>query len=538
MDAVHSPAEGVATAVATPRSAKARITGRIALAAMLVQGAAGMCPASAAQSSDVLWSYPADQLAGVPDHLVVTGTKEGGIFKPTGLSLPDPPQAMAHRRPFPFDANLLSFFQVVPFGTEKRVKVSTGGKGIALSCATGTKPAGLILKAAGFRYPRAMHASLMIEGQGPAVFSFAVVSEGEDAPSTAPVVAHGRQLAAIPAKAWASADTPKQLVVVCPHEGASVTLTGLRLVSEGGTAPGGPGTWLWDARPWLDRPDALVAELRHNGIRDLFLQMRIENGEIADEPRLVSLLTALSKAGIAVRAVEGDADMASATGRAHALERARVLREFKERTGVIRSFQYDIEPYLRPGFAADPVAGWQEWATTINALADTTGEKVSVVVPFWMLDAYGGERALQLALGAIADITVMAYRTDSNEVERIAGGWLDWGADNDLPTGIALENGPLSSEFVRTYRRSARGNFVLDRSKPQPVVRMLGIPVADSYTKPTYSFTQEMEIDPARISFLDDRRALSKVRERVRRNLAAWASFRGLMIHGLITPGG
>ena len=523
--------------VFNPCGATLRAIGRIAFLAALVQAVTGMNSAIANQPSETLWSYPAGRIHGVPERLQVTGTKEAGIFRPTGLSLPDAPAA-AKAPPFPFDADLLPLFQAAPFGSEERVAVSTAAGHVILTCSAGERPAGVLLKADRFRYPQAMRARLVIEGRGSEAFSFHVVARGEDAPAGLPAASVGGLLASIPASAWATGDAAAmQLVAVCPQEAASATISAIRLVADGHETLA-TGTWLWDVRAWLDDPQELVSMLRREAIAAIFVQLRIEDGMVADAPRLAALLAALSRAGIAIHAVEGDADMASAEGRPHALERARILRRFKQSTGLIRSFQYDIEPYLRPAFAADPAAGWREWAVSVRALAGALGEKVSVVVPFWMRDGRGGEQALAAAADAISDVVVMAYRTDGAQIERIAGDWLDWGEDNDFPIGIALENGPLSPEYVRTYRKSAKGSLVLDRSGPAPVVRMLGFPVVGSYTNPTYSFTQEMEVDPARISFLNDGAALAEARERIGRILTAWSSFQGLMIHGLMAKGG
>ncbi|WP_315927836.1 hypothetical protein [Mesorhizobium sp. SP-1A] len=516
---------------------RARGFARIAFSALLLQGAGMMSSASAGQPAEVIWSYQADRLSGTPDRLVVTGTKTDGTFRPTGVALPEPQEAEPPVKPFPLNANLLPLFDIRPFGAEERASATAQDDGIALSCAAGQRPAGLVFKAQGYRYPGAMRGVLAVEGSSQAGLSFAVVQEGQDAPRTLPARPDGDTLASVPSTDWAPAGgAARQLVMLCPNSASTATITAIRLVPAG-RPPAGIGTWLWDARAWLDRPDLLVSALRRDDVRDLFLQIRVDGEAIADRTKLIHLITAMSNAGIAVHSVEGDPDMASAAGRTEALRRARILRGLRE-AGMVRSFQYDIEPYLRPGFASDPVAGWQEWATTINALSDALGEKVSVVVPFWMLGRPGGERALEAAAGSIAGITVMAYRTDSAQVEQAAQDWLDWGAFHDLLISIAIENGPLPAEYNRIYRRAEYGDLILDRSGQQPMVRMLGSAVSNSYTKPTYSFSQELEIDPARISFLNDRGALAQARERLGRVLSGWMAFERLMIHGLITPGG
>jgi hypothetical protein len=140
--------------------------------------------------------------------------------------------------------------------------------------------------------------------------------------------------------------------------------------------------------------------------------------------------------------------------------------------------------------------------------------------------------------GAISNVTVMAYRTDAVEVERIAEGWLSWGVEQGLPVGIALENGTLPAEIHRTFARADRGNVMLDRAHDMPMVQMFAGEISSSYTKPTYSFSHEVEVLPSRISFMDDRSALATARKRLDRTLSSWDSFDGLLVHGLIVPGG
>ncbi|RUM95825.1 hypothetical protein EET67_21285 [Pseudaminobacter arsenicus] len=179
----------------------------------------------------------------------------------------------------------------------------------------------------------------------------------------------------------------------------------------------GVGSWIWDLRPWLGQPEQLITRARQHGVGSLLLQLPIEGGEIADLAKVQRLIDVLAAAGIVVRAVEGDPEMASAEGRANALERARIIRRFRQAGAGLHSVQYDIEPYLMAGHKHDPAAAWREWTKTIGQLAACLGAKVSVAVPFRMLDDLFGEGALLKAAGSISDIVVMAYRTDMDQVE-------------------------------------------------------------------------------------------------------------------------
>jgi hypothetical protein len=502
---------------------------------LFMQCVFGMSSASAGNASETLWSRLVAQPAVVPEHLVVIGTVKNGAFAPSEVVLPEPLVVKSHARSFPLETNLLPMLDIQPFGVEERLTVSRNGGDVVLTCAAGGKPAGVVLKAPGLRLPMAMRGALVVEGRGSSGLGFALTPPGQDA-TERPISSAPPLLASISSYEWPRGEAASQLVVTCPTTAATATIGAIRLAPHGHSSGAAIGTWLWDQHPWRDNVEELIAIARKNGVRDLFLQIHIENGAVADSEKLIGLLKTLSAAGIKMHAVEGDADMTGAEGRMHALWRARILRDFAMTSGLVQSFQYDIEPYLRADFSADPVSGWRQWATTITNLAETLGEKVSVVVPFWMLDSDGGDQALQTAKGSISEVTVMAYRTDPAEVEQITEPWFGWGDSHALPISVALENGPLPLEYNRTYFRANRGDLVFDRSGQVTMVRSLSAPVTASRSRPTYSFAHEVPADRSRVSFLNDRQALTKASERLGRTLSAWTSFRRLMIHGLIGP--
>ncbi|WP_274627699.1 hypothetical protein [Arvimicrobium flavum] len=495
--------------------------------------------AASAQSPEVVWSHPIARYDSPPDTLVLTGVMKDGRFVPGSVAVPKPsPGDAPAPDPFPLDANLLPILEARSFGLEERAKLSRVGEAVTLSCKAGEQPAGVALHAAAFRFPRAMRGDLVVEGRAVPGFAFAVVAAGADAPAPPAVGASGPTLASIPASEWNGGDAARELVINCPKEAASASISAVRIVPHEDREPADAGTWLWDARPWLDDPERLAALVRRERIANLYLQVRIEGGAVADDAGLRRLIDVLAASGVAIHAVEGDAEMATETGRAHALKRARVLRRFIEDGSGLRSIQYDIEPYLMPQHVADPFAGWTGWATTINELAEALGRTIAIVVPFWMLDDPAGKAALQMVEGAISGVTVMAYRTDLAEVESIAEAWLNWGVERRQPIAIALENGPLPVEIHQTFRRAEKGILYIDRDAREPMVRMLEAEVPASHARPTYSFSHETVAPPSRISFMDDRPALVVARERLDRTLSSWASFDGLLVHGLINPGG
>ena len=495
------------------------------------------CEAQKEVAIEAVWSHPVERTVHAPDKIVVTGEMKGTTFTPTTVTIPDPAGAEVDRGPvsFPLLENLAPLFEFRTFGVEERTLVERDGDALTVRCGAGDRPAGAAFSTEGFRYPRAMRGGLVIEGETASNFSFAVVPKGADAPDH-PAASNGSApaLASIPASEWNDGGRDRELVVSCPVGAGTVAISSIHIVPPLSGGPAGVGTWVWDITRWLGRPEQLLLLLRSRDADDVFLQVSIDDGEVVDREELSRLIAILSAGGIGVHAVEGDPDMVTQIGRVNALERARVLRHFMETTGL-RSVQYDIEPYLRPDHVADPAAGWSAWAETIHELAAALGGPVDVVVPFWILTDPAGERALQAVQDSVSGVTVMVYRTDVANVERIAEGWLSWGVARDLPIGIALENGPLPAEIHKTFVRAERGEVALDRSGERHSVLPFPEPVPDSGNRPVYSFSHEVEVSPSRISFLDDKEALARTRERLSRTLPAWESFQGLLIHDLIT---
>lgn len=507
-------------------------------AAMEVMGLSAFTSAAFASEGNE-WSFPMPGLAATPERLVVIGVKENGLFKPTEVVRPQEDGSKRPARPasFPFEANLLPLLDHRIFGVEERVQLSSSdAAGVVIRCSRGYRPAGVVFSAAGYRLPPGMRGALRVEGQSPAGFGLALAAPGEDAPDGP---SGGMQVlpASIPSGAWRNTDGVRNLVVTCPQGDATATISGLHLVPDSVGDHRGTASWIWDPRPWLADPGRLVDEARRAGVDRLYLQLRIKDGQVEDADQVVRLIDRLARADIAVHAVEGDAAMATPAGRAHALDRAGILQRFKQAGPALGSFQYDIEPYLRPEYAADRAAGWREWAVTVKALSQVLGEPIEVVVPFWMLDDAAGEQALESVRGSIRAIAVMAYRTDPAIIEKIAQPWLNWRGADAIPVGIALENGTVPDEYHRTYIRASRGEVLLDRSGDSVAVRILPEQVSDSKAKPVFSLSHEVEVNSSRISFMNARQTLAEAQRRLERTLSAWPGFSGLLVHELLKPG-
>lgn len=299
------------------------------------------------------------------------------------------------------------------------------------------------------------------------------------------------------------------------------------------------GTWLWHAESWLAQPGQVEAWAVASQIDRIFLQLKIADGEVTGMTVLADLVSRLRRQGIAVHAVEGDPAMVTADGLDHALLRVAAIRRYQGSSQPdtrLSGLQFDIEPYLLTDFARDPASAWSQWASAIHALSSTWGEPVSVVVPFWMLNSEGGKAAVETARPSVSDLTVMAYRTQIDEVTALSEPWLTWGALNDIPVSVAIENGPLSAEVHRTFVRAETGSVQLRMEGDRASVALLSEPVETQEDTLAYALHQEMHVNPARISFANNQAKLAVARVELTRLFVAWPSFNGLMIHALGEP--
>jgi hypothetical protein len=486
----------------------------------------------------LLWSSRVAVATPAPSRIVIEGSESDGRFVPHAVRIPDDGPAQTMKVPLPVGENLLDRLHARPFGSEERVEAERSQDWLIIRCGEGTAPAGVVLETGSFHFPRAAHLRLVVAGLGSGEqFGLSLVERGGDAPSPPQVLldAKGGSLKLPPSRAT---DVPpsRQLVISCPSGPASLRLNSVAL------EPGLPsrqisntGTWLWRADAWLQRPAKVEQWAVASQLDRTFLQLKIDKGEVAHSTALAEFVTQLDRRGISTHAVEGDPAMVTADGLGHALRRVAAIRRYQIASpprARLAGLQFDIEPYLLSDFALDPTAIWAQWAETIQALSSAWGEPVSVVVPFWMLDSEAGAAAMAAVRPVISNLTVMAYRTEIGQVTALSEPWLAWGTLNGVPVSVALENGLLGAEVHRTFLRAETGSLLLSMAGRKATVSLFSHPAVRQNAL-AYAFHHETRVNPARISFMNNKDKLAVARAKLARLLVAWPSFDGLMIHAL-----
>ncbi|MEO4002023.1 hypothetical protein [Mesorhizobium sp. CAU 1732] len=483
-----------------------------------------------------LWSRSVAVRGPSPSRVTIQGTEIDGRFVPQTVSVPDDKSDKTSTAPLPLGTNLLDQLEPQLFGGEERVQIMRSKVGLTIHCGEGIAPAGIVLKTGASHFPRAARLRLVAAGAGSGEpLGLSIVEGGGDAPAPPQALtgSDGVSLKIPPSPA----DDPRDLVVNCPPGQASFRLNSLSLEPGPTTSQTSrTGTWLWNAKAWLAQPVQIEEWAVSARLDRVFLQLKIDDGGVTGGTALADLVGRLARRGISVHAVEGDPAMVTADGLSHALRRVAAIRRYQlagPPAGRLAGLQFDIEPYLLADFALDPVSFWSRWAEAIQALSSAWGEPVSIVVPFWMLDADAGAAAIAAARPAISDLTVMAYRTEIGEVTSLSEPWLAWGALNDVPVRVAIENGPLDIEVHRTFVRAKTGSVLLRMGDRTATVSLFSEPVAARGAALAYAFQRETRVNPARISFMNNVDKLAVARAELSRLLAAWPSFDGLMIHAL-----
>lgn len=478
----------------------------------------------------VLWTGWLPGLPGPGQSLALEGTGLGPAFKPGFVRLVEPDPRPSRPASLPVGEPLLPGLSAAPFGVEERVTVERTDRGVALSCRPGGKPAGLVLDPGDRRLPEGAELALAGSAEGADGFTAGVAAPGQAPASAAPIGTPARLTpGALPGAV--------RFVVACPPDGGRLTISDLRLVPAAPRAVEGRAAWAWRPELWRSDPEGLIGRARDAGIERLFVAVEVADGALQDPGRLEAFVALARRRRVDVVAVEGDPGMATQVGRKNALARLGALAAYQARAPAearLAGLQYDIEPYLLPAYRSDPAGVMRGWAATVDALKAASPLDLDMVLPFWLRDAPEAEATVLPALRRSASaITVMAYRTRDDAVQAAAEPLLAWGAEAGIPVRVALEAGPLDDEETRIYRPAPEGELwllpgdggaaavLLDRARPNPA-------------GPAFSLDRRSEAPASRVSHLGDEARLLAAARRLQESLAAWPSFSGVALHGLI----
>jgi hypothetical protein len=474
-----------------------------------------------------------------PDRLVLSGSGRGEGFQPIGATFEERPGPPPRPNALALDQPLIPALSGRLFGTEERATLARTDSEIKLHCRGGDRPAGLVLDPGRMRLPDGAAFTLRWQVSGDRGFSAAHAGPDTDGDSV-PLSTEGTfdQLPSTRASAWES----PRFVLSCPPHAGSLTLHDLRLAlpaSDRARERGPRSAWAWRSNRWREAPEQLVGEALALGTDRLFVTVEIQDDAIAEEARFSDFVGLARASGIAVAVVEGDPGMALEEGRRTALRRLGALAAYQRRSADDRRLagvQYDIEPYLLPGFQTDPDLILRHWAATLDGLSAAAPPlALDLVLPFW-LPLHGSAGLVLPTIRRVAErITVMAYRTTPAEILTAAEPMLAWTTSAGLPLHVALEAGPVGDETTRIYHRAETGDLLLvPQADGGALALLLTAPTTLHPADRLYTQQREIVFPGSRVSFLGDRRRLDESVAQVSRLCSAWPSFSGIALHGLI----
>jgi hypothetical protein len=324
------------------------------------------------------------------------------------------------------------------------------------------------------------------------------------------------------------------LVIIAPAQGGDLLLENLELVSN--APPQRPlelAAWAWAPEIWRTAPEELIVSAKTRGIKRLFVSLEVDGEHLRHRRELGRFVRLAGGAGIAVEGVEGDPNMVVPAGLQASLSRARAFARYQQQAPLaerLAGLQYDVEPYILPGWGLDPVS-YTGWGDAILQLAQAAGEPIDLVLPFWIAGEEGGRDFLRRITPVVRGLTIMSYRTEAPLLSQVAEPLLAWGAREGKPVRLALEAGALADETEQVYEPSPSGTFaILPGAEPRVLLLNSAgaIPGAAMYTP-----RSQTVIPATRISFLGNEQAMAALAARVSETFSAWSTFSGFAFHGL-----
>lgn len=295
-------------------------------------------------------------------------------------------------------------------------------------------------------------------------------------------------------------------------------------------------TWAWSPNAWRERADDMLDWAAGEGLGELFINVPVRAGEVAEPRALAAFVRQADSRGIAVTAFEEGPDLILPTVRADAVGRMRAYAAYNAQAGAkesLKGVQFDVQPQLLDPDKLPVAARDGHYLDLLAALRKAAGKmRLEAVAPA----AWSEEDALLRGLARHVDaLTVRNYRTDPDEIRRHAAPFLDWGVRHGKRVRIALEAGPAGTGVERHYRRVGpgdKGDLLMFDLAGQKVLMLLKVPAAQDEAQ-AYALADRRGIAGSATTFHFDKPALMRLLPQLEQSFGAWKSFGGMAVHEL-----
>jgi hypothetical protein len=439
----------------------------------------------------------------------------------------------------PLGRDLLPRWRPRLFGAEERASVTPADGAITLVCRAGEEPAGIFVSE-GAAVPPLADLAIEIGARGDQGFVFAVADAAarhRDAPLPLLTLARAAGPRAARADLPATLDrrSPVTWSVLCPRVAATLTLTRVALapaLQSTRVAAPSRSAWAWQPRLWQETPAAFLERLRARHIARVYVTIPLEGDDAVAAPeKLRAFVAAAARQGLSVWAVDGDPHAVLPSEREKFRKRSAALAAYNRgeaRAGRLGGVQYDIEPYLVPGFAFDSEGWTAAYLDTLGALRDAAEMPVEAALPFWFpFEKFGARLA-----AVVGGVALMDYRTEPEDIQRSALPALVWGTTYRRPVQVGLELGPLGDEERRRFRRAETGELWRVPVGGEHALLLLRAPRRNPAGE-SYALASENTVPGSDFSFSGRENMVDEMLPRLAEGFAAWPAYAGIAFHGL-----
>lgn len=210
------------------------------------------------------------------------------------------------------------------------------------------------------------------------------------------------------------------------------------------------GIIIWNYNKIKGREREVLKQLKSMNIKRIYIQI---GDSLLD---WVNLLKIANEMNIIVFAIDGSPEYIR--DQRALLENAKRLVEFNQKHSYrIEGLLIDIEPYILKDFSINKNDILKMYVQLLRDLKMITENKIllNTVIPFWYDELFCEDTPLLNHIFRLSDeITVMSYRTDLEEIEKISEEELCLGLYFKKPVYLAIEINKLPSEKHLVYLKN------------------------------------------------------------------------------------
>jgi len=264
----------------------------------------------------------------------------------------------------PINRNLVPDFSFLPFGSEQRASVEHNGDSIVLFCNMGDKHAGLKMHIRNARLPQGIKPHLSLNYRSTQAFSISIsdaLRNQNENPlhiKDLKVAQHLRQKKINIPYPKIDSKTEISWSLHCPSGEAQFTLASLQLEAPPSKKETIRGIWVWEPNAWINTPHRLLKKIKSANAKEVYISIPVNliTNKIPKQNALATFINNAFMENISVWAVEGDPHAVIKDQRTIFIQRAKIYAAYNSRIkkeSRLKGIQYDIEPYLMPGYALD-----------------------------------------------------------------------------------------------------------------------------------------------------------------------------------------